>query len=118
MTAPPLLRYGYCTNGLTSHRLEDAIDLLADLGYDGVALTLDHPHLEPFGPGLAARTADVATHLQRTGLAVVVETGARYVLDPWRKHEPTLVSDEGRERRVDYLRTAIAVGADLGAEAV
>ncbi|WP_369822107.1 sugar phosphate isomerase/epimerase family protein [Saccharomonospora sp. CUA-673] len=52
------------------------------------------------------------------GLGVVVETGARYVMDPWRKHEPTLVSDAGRERRVDYLHRAIRVAADLGAEAV
>ncbi|WP_167736805.1 sugar phosphate isomerase/epimerase family protein [Nocardioides sp. 1609] len=112
------LRYGYGTNGLTSHRLDDAVDLLADLGYDGVALTLDHLHLDPFAPELPARTATVARHLERRGMAVVVETGARYLLDPRRKHEPTFVSDEGRDRRVDYLHRAVEVAADLGAEAV
>ena len=33
------LRYGYNTNGLAHHRLEDALRLVADLGYDGCALS-------------------------------------------------------------------------------
>jgi sugar phosphate isomerase/epimerase len=112
------LRFGYGLNGFTDHRLADAVAVLADLGYDGVALTLDHAHLDPFAPHLAARTADVAALLARHHLGVVVETGARYVLDPRRKHEPTLVSDAGRERRIDLLHRAIRVAADLGAPAV
>ncbi|GAB3064752.1 sugar phosphate isomerase/epimerase [Intrasporangium mesophilum] len=112
------LRFGYGLNGFTDHRLEDAVALLADLGYDGVALTLDHAHLDPVAPDLAGRTAHVARLLDRHGLAVVVETGARYVLDPRRKHSPTLVSDEGRDRRIDLLEKAIRVAADLGSPAV
>ncbi|RRO17029.1 sugar phosphate isomerase/epimerase [Saccharopolyspora rhizosphaerae] len=112
------LRFGYGTNGFTGHRLDDAVAVLADLGYDGVALTLDQPHLDPFAPDLAARTDAVHRRLAARGLAVVVETGARYVMDPWHKHEPTLVSDTGRERRVDYLRRAVRVADELGAEAV
>ncbi|MCK1816842.1 sugar phosphate isomerase/epimerase [Streptomyces sp. XM4011] len=112
------LRFGYGTNGFANHRLEDALDVIAGLGYDGVALTLDHHHLDPFAPGLAARTAAVARRLERHGLSVVIETGARYLMDPWHKHEPTLVSAEGRDRRVEYLDLAVRVAADLGAEAV
>lgn len=112
------LRFGYGTNGFGSHRLDDALAVIAELGYDGVALTLDQPHLDPFDAGLARRTAAVGKRLEALGLAVVVETGARYVLDPWRKHEPTLVSDQGRERRVDLLRRAVDVATDLGAECV
>jgi len=112
------LRFGYGLNGFTDHRLEDALTVLADLGYDGVALTLDHAHLDPFAPDLAARTARVATLLERHRLGVVVETGARYVLDPRRKHEPTLVSDTGRERRIQLVERAIRVAAELGSPAV
>ena len=36
------LRYAYNTNGAANHRLDDALRLIADAGYDGVALTLDH----------------------------------------------------------------------------
>jgi len=108
----------YGTNGFADHRLADALAVLADLGYGGVALTLDHQHLDPYAPDLPARTRDVASLLERHSLAVAVETGARYLMDPFRKHEPTLVSDTGRERRVDLLNRAVAVAADLGAEVV
>ena len=112
------LRYGYGTNGFQSHRLDDALAVIADLGYDGVALTLDHLHHDPFARDLPARTATLRRRLDRLGLAVVVETGARYLLHPTRKHHPTLVSDEDRDRRVDYLHRAVEVAADLGAEAM
>ncbi|NDL57663.1 sugar phosphate isomerase/epimerase family protein [Phytoactinopolyspora mesophila] len=112
------LRFGYGTNGFGSHRLDDALAVIAGLGYDGVALTVDHPHLDPYDDDLPARTASVGRRLEELGLAVVIETGARYVMDPWNKHEPTLVSATGRERRVDLLCRAVRIGADLGAEAV
>ncbi|MFD9096757.1 sugar phosphate isomerase/epimerase family protein [Streptomyces collinus] len=114
------LRFGYGTNGLTDLRLTDALALLAGLGYDGVGLTLDHMHLDPLAPGLAGRTRRVAKRLAELGLGVTVETGARYVLDPRRKHGPTFLDPdpEDRARRVDLLLRAVRVAADLGAHAV
>ncbi|HEV2779836.1 MAG TPA: sugar phosphate isomerase/epimerase family protein [Actinophytocola sp.] len=111
------MRFGYGTNGFANHRLDDALAVLADLGYQGVALTLDHAHLDPFAPELARRTAEVGRRLAELDLAVVIETGARYLLDPRRKHEPTLLSEE-RAARVSFLRLAVDVAADLGAEAM
>ncbi len=111
------LRFGYGTNGFANHRLADAITVIADLGYAGVALTLDHDHLDPFSPGLAREVARTADLLRDRNLGVVVETGARYLLDPWRKHAPTFLHDD-RAVRIDFLRRAVAIGADLGAEAV
>jgi sugar phosphate isomerase/epimerase len=110
------LRFAYSTNGFGDHRLTDAFRVLSGLGYDGVALTLDHHHLDPFAPDLAGRVAAVRRELAATGLGVVVETGARYLLDPWHKHQPTLLSAEGRERRMELLRRAIAITAELGAD--
>jgi sugar phosphate isomerase/epimerase len=114
------LRYAYNTNGLTSHRLDDALALLADCGYDGVALTLDVAHHDPFAPDLPARTTALRRRLDTLGLASVVETGARFLLDPRRKHHPTLVSSDadGRAHRVAFLTTCVNVAADLGSEAV
>ncbi|QPP05726.1 sugar phosphate isomerase/epimerase [Streptomyces bathyalis] len=126
MTAPaqdsqhPGLRYAYGTNGLADLRLGDALALLADLGYDGVGLTLDHMHLDPLAPDLARRTAAVGRALGRHGLSVTVETGARYVLDARRKHHPTLLDPdpEARAARLELLLKAVRVAADLGAHAV
>ncbi|MFF4760804.1 sugar phosphate isomerase/epimerase family protein [Streptomyces sp. NPDC001292] len=113
-------RFGYGTNGLADLRLDDALGLLADLGYDGVGLTLDHMHLDPLAPDLAARARRVAHRLDALGLGVTVETGARYVLDRRRKHGPSLLDadPEDRARRVDLLLRAVRVAADLGAHAV
>ena len=111
------LRYGYVSNGLADHRIDDALDLLAEHGYAGIALTLDHVHFDPLAPRLRARAARLKGRLESLGLECVVETGARFVLDPRRKHFPTLVSD-GRERRVDLLCRAVDVAAELGAPVV
>ena len=48
MGGSELLRYGYITNGLADHTLEQGIDLLAEAGYQGIGITLDHHHLDPF----------------------------------------------------------------------
>jgi sugar phosphate isomerase/epimerase len=114
------LRYAYGTNGLADLRLDDALGLLADLGYDGVGLTLDHMHLDPLAPDLADRTRRVGRRLDALGLDVTVETGARYVLDPRRKHGPSLLDADPEDgaRRVDLLIRAVRVAADLGAHAV
>jgi sugar phosphate isomerase/epimerase len=114
------LRLGYGTNGLTDLRLTDALALLADFGYDGVGLTLDHMHFDPLAPGLPARTRQVAERLLELNLDVTIETGARYVLDPRRKHGPSLLDPDpdGRAARTALLTTAVQVAADLGAHAV
>jgi ribosomal protein S12 methylthiotransferase accessory factor len=114
------LRYAYNTNGLTSHRLDDALAFLADTGYAGVALTLDVVHLDPFADDAGAQAERVRRRCDSLGLGVVVETGARFLLDPRVKHEPTLVTadDGGRARRLAYLRRACDLAEVLGAEAV
>lgn len=113
------MRFAYNTNGFAHHDLLDAIDVIADLGYEGVALTLDVHHLHPLR-ATPREVEAVAARLARGRLRATVETGARYILDPRRKHEPSLVSPDaaGRARRVEFLRAAIDIAADLGAEAV
>ncbi|HEY8505150.1 MAG TPA: sugar phosphate isomerase/epimerase family protein [Gemmataceae bacterium] len=111
---------GYNTNGFAHHRLEDALAVLAELGYEGIALTLDHNALNPYEPDLPGRAAALRRLLERLRLRAVVETGARFLLDPRRKHQPTLISPTPPERqaRLDFLRLAVDVAAELGAEAV
>jgi L-ribulose-5-phosphate 3-epimerase len=113
-------RFGYNTNGFAHHRLEAALRVIADLGYEGCALTLDHAHLDPFAADLPADVDRVARLAHALGLSLVVETGARFLLDPRRKHEPTLLSDDpdGRRQRRDFLERALAIARDLGAGVV
>ena len=113
------MKLGYNTHGLQNHRLEDALRLLADHGYEAVALTLDVVHLDPFHAS-AAEIASVARLLDALGLEVVIETGARFLLDPRQKHEPTLMTRgaEAVAKRLGFLDRAAAVGADLGASVV
>ena len=112
--------YGYNTNGFAHHRLEDALAILAGLGYQGVALTLDYHALNPYDADLPGRAAGVRRLLEHHRLRCAVETGARFLLDPWRKHQPTLLSaDPGeREKRLDFLRRAVDIAHELGADAV
>lgn len=114
------LRFAYNTNGAANHRLDDALALIADAGYDGVALTLDIHHLDPFADGFRGETRRIAARLRTLGLGCVVETGARFLLDPRAKHEPTLVTrdPDGRARRVEFLSRALQVAAETEADAM
>ncbi|NJB85525.1 sugar phosphate isomerase/epimerase [Lewinella marina] len=114
------LRYAYNTNGCAHHRLPDALRLIAGAGYEGVALTLDWHHLDPLAADWQAQTEKVGQWLEELGLDCVIETGARYLLNPAVKHEPTLINPtpEGRARRVSFLKRAIDIAGMLGAETV
>ena len=114
------LRYAYNTNGCIHHRLGDAVAIMADAGFDGVSITLDTHHLDPFTGDWTVKCRQTAAMLRERDLASVIETGACYLLDPRRKHEPTLLSAEaeGRERRLDFLFRALELAVETGAETV
>ena len=115
-----MLRLGYNTNGFNCHCLEAALAIISDLGYRGVAITLDNCILNPRDPDLERKLAQTKATLKNKSLACVIETGARFLLDPRRKHEPTLISADaaGRQIRLDFLKQAIAIAARLEAEAL
>ncbi|MCS7044839.1 MAG: sugar phosphate isomerase/epimerase [Gemmataceae bacterium] len=112
--------FGYNTNGFAHHRLEDALAILAELGYRGVALTLDWHTLNPLEPDWQRRAERLRGRLETLGLRCVVETGARFLLDARRKHQPTLVSPgaEERQRRLDFLCRAVDAAVVLGGSVV
>jgi sugar phosphate isomerase/epimerase len=111
---------GYNTNGFAHHRLDDAIEILADLGYVGVALTLDVHHLDPFAPDVLGRTDAIRKQLERHKMKCVIETGARFLLDSRRKHHPTLVSPAQAERdtRRAFLEQCVDLAKELSADCV
>jgi sugar phosphate isomerase/epimerase len=89
------------------------------MGYQGVAITPDVGQLDLYH--LDAREVDrVRSTAETHGLSLAIETGARFLMDPLRKHRPTLLEDDpqGRLRRIDFLRRSIVLARDLGASVV
>ncbi len=114
------MRVGYNTNGFAHHRLEDAIAILAGIGYRSIAITLDHHALDPYSPELPDQRRRVRALLDKHGLHCVIETGSRFLLNPRVKHAPTLLdhSPEDRDRRGEFLGRAIDLAHYLSADAV
>lgn len=112
--------FGYNTNGLAHHDAYQAVELLADLGYRSVALTIDHGLLNPYGGHVASRIKQMRRLLDDRGMRSVVETGARFLLDSRQKHEPTLVTSEpdGRDKRIEFYKHCIDAAAELGSDCV
>jgi L-ribulose-5-phosphate 3-epimerase len=112
--------FGYNTNGLARHDPFDAAELLAEIGYQSVALTIDHHCLSPYRAGFASDLARMRDTLQRLKLRSVVETGARFLLNRYVKHEPTLMTADSaaRQRRIDFYRRCIEIAAALGSDCV
>jgi sugar phosphate isomerase/epimerase len=114
------MHLGYNTNGFAHHDPFDAVELVAEIGYRSVAITLDHGPLNPFGDGWSANLKRLKDELKRLGLKSVIETGARFLLNPRIKHEPTLVSAsaEARQVRIDFLRRAVDTAAYLESDCI
>lgn len=111
------MRLAYNTNGFPQHRLVDVCRILAELGYDGISITPDVLQLNPFGSGVQREAAELRSVVNDLGLSVAVETGARFLLDARRKHQPTLLSGpDGAQVRLDGLLRCLELAHILGAE--
>ena len=114
-----VFRLAYNTNGLAHHRLLDAMRLVAELGYEGIAITPDVGILDPYAAP-DELIEDARAWANELGLAVSIETGARFLLDAQRKHFPTLMEEDAadRARRIDFLKRCIDLAKSLSGEVV
>nr|WP_237534232.1 sugar phosphate isomerase/epimerase family protein [Streptomyces sp. SID3343] len=92
--------------------------VLVDLGYDGVALALDHDHIAAYTDDPVTHVAAIIACLDEVGLAVVVGTDTYGPLDSRRAPAPTLVGADGAERRVDMLCRTVRFAAEIGSPVV
>jgi sugar phosphate isomerase/epimerase len=114
------LLLGYNTNGLANVDAVQAIELLRGIGYRAIAITLDQHLLNPFAVDFSRQLDVVRQRLNDYAMRSVIETGARFLLNPQVKHEPTLVTADpsGRKRRIDFLCRAIDIAAAIDADCV
>jgi sugar phosphate isomerase/epimerase len=109
------LQFGFSTNAYREYSLGDAIDSIADAGYDGVELLLDEPHLYP-----PTATDDeyeaVQEALDRNGLEIS-NCNAFMLTAIESFHHPSFVEPDPdyRRRRIDYTLAALDTAAELGA---
>ncbi|WP_208971662.1 sugar phosphate isomerase/epimerase family protein [Kineococcus rubinsiae] len=109
------LRLAYNANGLRSATLPDAVRVLADRGYDGIELSLNGQHVDPWSFGDAEADA-LRRVLDETGLvACSLATGDPHLLSEL-PFEPALVDPDPAERarRLDLLRRGIRIGVRAG----
>lgn len=113
------MRPGWSTNSIDGDPLL-AARFLADLGYRSLAITPDRSLLNPYAAAFDDEVTAWQRALSERSLSSVVETGARHLLDPLHKHEPTLLSasPEDRRRRIDFLQRAIDLATELGSSCV
>ena len=110
---------GYVSHGLLDHSIDQAMELLSSSGYSALGITLGPTHLDPW-KSTAADLENLRKKLEEHQLLPSIETGGRYLLDPRKKHWPTLASatEEGRTLRQSFYIRAIDIAAALGASVV
>lgn len=112
---------GYNTNGFAHHRVEDAFQILAEIGYRSIALTVERDLLDSPSAASVARAAHrLIPLLKQHELSITIESGSRFYLDPRKKHRPTLLSADpsGRATRIAFLKACVELAAMVGADSV
>lgn len=115
-----LMKLGYNTNGFAFHDPYDVIKILNEIGYQSIAITIDQNWLNPFASESQKQLETLRSQLSEISMSSVIETGARFLLDPRQKHQPTLLSidDDKRQLRIDFLKKCIDIAKELGSDCV
>ncbi|MBI3267844.1 MAG: sugar phosphate isomerase/epimerase [Planctomycetes bacterium] len=116
-------RFAYSSNAFTRTDLASAIEAVARLGFEGIEILADRPHLDP--NLVTPRDAQaIARRIRDAGLAVSnVNINTSRALEPESAGEgpgPTLVEEDARRRhlRLEYVLEAMERASAIGAEAV
>ncbi|MEC8509496.1 MAG: sugar phosphate isomerase/epimerase family protein, partial [Planctomycetota bacterium] len=92
----------------------------SEIGFQSVALTVDHLVLSPDSPNRERDLQQMKDALRDHQMGCVIETGARFLLNARHKHEPTLVTANlaERKKRIDFYFYCIDLAAELKADCV
>lgn len=118
------MRLSFSTNGFTRHSLPDALEAIASVGYRGVEILADRPHL--FSSEVTAENlAQLNVTLAETGLSVS-NINANTVCGYYGKtfweplFEPSLANPDLQARgwRLQYTKNSIDIARTVGATVV
>lgn len=114
-----MIRLAYSTFGLTQLPFLDAIDAVADAGYEGIEIAFHRDQFNPFNLSDDDLEA-VERKLKRTGLVPACVATASHFFTPQRPHDPALIALDlaGRKRRIDLIRRGVRVARHLGSPLV
>jgi sugar phosphate isomerase/epimerase len=109
------MQFGFSANAFREYGPVETIEILADVGFDGVELLLDEPHLYP----PATDEADVSVveaALDDAGVAIS-NCNAFMLTAVEGFHHPSYIEPDPdyRQRRIDYTREALQLADALGA---
>ncbi|MFC7073975.1 sugar phosphate isomerase/epimerase family protein [Halovenus rubra] len=105
--------FGFSTNAFRQYDLEAAIAALGEVGYDGVEILLDSPHLYP-PDTTEADIERVRDALDDAGLEI--SNGNAFMLTAIEDfHHPSFIEEDEsyRQRRIDYTIRALEVADTL-----
>ncbi len=108
------MRFGFSANAFREYDALEAIDIVADAGYDGIELLFDQPHLYPPAASEAA-IERVRAALDDHGLAIS-NCNAFMLTAIEGFHHPSYIETDPdyRKRRIDYTKAALRTAAALG----
>lgn len=111
---------GYHTAGLLLHDPCVAIDELAHLGYQCVAIRPHGGSLNPSLPGFSQQVLRVADAISKASVGAVLDIEAPFLHDPLTAAGPSLVSDDDGQRAAAsrWVEQCVEMAAELGADLV
>jgi sugar phosphate isomerase/epimerase len=110
------MQFGFSTNAFRQYDLAESIEILADVGYDGVELLFDQPHLYPL-EATEAEIDSVRETLQANDVAIS-NCNAFMLTAIEDFHHPSFIEEDEsyRRRRIDYTISAVETAAALNAD--
>ena len=110
------MRFGFSTNAFRQYGLGETIGILADIGYDGVELLFDQPHLYP--PEASDEEVESVREALETNDVAISNCNAFMLTAIEDFHHPSFVEEDEsyRRRRIEYTLDSLETAAALDAE--
>ena len=118
------MKLAFSTNAFTSYPIEEAIAHIGAIGYHGVEILADRPHLYPINSGRKV-VDNIKQSLAKSGLKVSninANTASGYFSQTFMEpvFEPSLSNDDNdlRKWRIEYTKQCVDLAEELGAKNV